>query len=83
MRRWLCAESGIAEPRVGLIGFCFGGGFALAAGAGFGAVSTNYGAVPPTEAMRGIGPVIACYGGRDRAFEAPARSCARGSRHSA
>lgn len=67
-RAWLCAETGIDARGVGLIGFCFGGMFALAAGRGWGAVSSNYGAVPTTEAMRGIGPVIACFGGRDRSM---------------
>lgn len=64
-RRWLCKEASLTDMQVGLIGFCFGGGFALLAGAGFGAVSTNYGEIPPSEAMAGIGPVVACYGGRD------------------
>jgi carboxymethylenebutenolidase len=67
-RDWLCARTGLAQHNIGLIGFCFGGMFALAAGRGFGAVSTNYGEVSSTEAMRGIGPVIACYGGRDRSL---------------
>ena len=31
-------------------------------------MSTNYGEVPPTRVMEGIGPVIACYGGRDVLF---------------
>ena len=78
VRRFLCAQAGLEERRVGIIGFCFGGGFALAAGPGFGAVSTNYGAVPHADAMRGIGPVIACYGGRDLALaSAPAKLRAR------
>jgi carboxymethylenebutenolidase len=73
-RRWLCDETGVPEDRVGLIGFCLGGGFALAAGRGWGAVSTNYGQVPPAKVLGGIGPVIACYGGRDVPFRAmPAR----------
>jgi carboxymethylenebutenolidase len=67
-RAWLCDETGIREEHVGLIGFCIGGGFALAAGRGWGAVSTNYGDVPSTEVLRGVGPVIGCYGGRDRMF---------------
>lgn len=67
-RAWLCERSGLEIGQVGLIGFCFGGGYALAAGSGWGAVSTNYGDLPQTEAMRGIGPVIACYGKRDRIF---------------
>lgn len=69
-RTWLCHEAHLAPSQIGLIGFCFGGGYALAAGAGWGAVSTNYGYVPETEAMRGMGPVIGCYGGRDHSFGA-------------
>ncbi len=67
-RAWLCNEARLAPSQIGLIGFCFGGGYALAAGAGWGAVSTNYGVVPPAETMRGIGPVVGCYGGLDKSF---------------
>ncbi len=67
-RAWLSERSGVPFERIGLIGFCFGGGFALLAGSGWAAVSTNYGEVPPAERMRGIGPVIGCYGGRDVLF---------------
>jgi carboxymethylenebutenolidase len=67
-RRWLIANAGLDERHIGLIGFCLGGGFALAAGQGWGAVSTNYGDIPPDDVMRGLGPVIGCYGGRDRMF---------------
>jgi carboxymethylenebutenolidase len=67
-RAWLCAEASVSEAKVGLIGFCFGGGYALMAGSGWGAVSTNYGLVPDARAMRGIGPVIGCYGKRDKQF---------------
>lgn len=65
-RRWLVDSAGLPEAKVGLIGFCLGGGFALAAGQGWGAVSTNYGAVPPARVTEGLGPVIGCYGKRDR-----------------
>ena len=65
-RSWLCNELGLRSEQVGLIGFCFGGMFVLTAGRGWAAVSTNYGEIPRAETMRGIGPVIACYGGRDR-----------------
>ena len=67
-RAWLSNEARLAPSQIGLIGFCFGGQYVLAAGAGWGAVSTNYGMIPETEAMRGIGPVIGCYGGRDKSF---------------
>jgi carboxymethylenebutenolidase len=73
-RAWLCAQAGIHPSRVGLIGFCFGGGYALAAGSGWGAVSANYGHLPSETALRGCGPVIACYGTRDKTLRhAPAR----------
>lgn len=67
-KRWLSRESGIDEQRIGVIGFCIGGGLALAVGRRFAAVSTNYGDLPPDEVLRGTSPIIACYGGRDRIF---------------
>ncbi len=65
---WLSRETGVEASRVALLGFCIGGGFALAAGHGFGAVSANYGMVPEVAIMRGLGPVIGCFGARDRVF---------------
>lgn len=59
-------ERGVPKARVGVIGFCLGGAFALGVGRGWGAVSANYGMTPPAETLRGIGPVIACYGAKDR-----------------
>jgi carboxymethylenebutenolidase len=64
-RDWLCETAHLERGAVGLLGFCMGGGFALSAGRGWGAVSTNYGEVPKTDVMRGIGPVIGCYGALD------------------
>jgi carboxymethylenebutenolidase len=73
-RAWLCEQAGLAPEHVGLIGFCFGGGYALSAGRGWGAVSANYASVPSPRAMERIGPVIACYGSRDRTLaKAPAQ----------
>jgi carboxymethylenebutenolidase len=54
--------------RVGIIGFCMGGGFALvSAGRGFDAASANYGPLPPKleQKLAGACPIVASYGGRD------------------
>ena len=54
--------------RVGVIGFCMGGGFALLlSGEGYHAASVNYGMVPSDidELAARAGPIVASYGGRD------------------
>lgn len=68
-----------ADPRctgkVGVIGFCMGGGFALlTAAAGFDAASSNYGQVPadPEAAFDGACPVVGSYGARDRSLRGAA-----------
>lgn len=68
VRDWLAATHGIPAASVGVVGFCLGGGFALAVGSRFAAVSANYGEVPKDAALDGCAPTIACFGGRDRLF---------------
>jgi carboxymethylenebutenolidase len=67
---WLSSRPEVADRPVGVAGFCMGGGFALlyAAGADVQAVAPFYPQTPSEEALSGICPVVASYGGRDTTF---------------
>ena len=70
-RRWLAGRPEVDAARIGVVGFCMGGGFALlfANGAPISAVATFYGEVPkrPSD-LDGICPVLGGFGARDGVF---------------
>ena len=75
VRQWLEGRRD-CTGKIGVIGFCATGGFAilLATGHGFSAIAPNYGRVPNDidAILDGACPMVASFGGRDRTLRGAA-----------
>jgi carboxymethylenebutenolidase len=72
-RRWLLDQND-CTTRVGVVGFCMGGGFALICAGDFNAAAVNYGQLPKNyeQVLARACPIVGSYGAKDKSLQGTA-----------